>query len=101
MAKKSIKIPTISNPNEAKLAIINAFKWMGINKKLFNLVGDAAHITIEKRIDLISKYGNCGSASILIALDHAFENNKIKNNSSIMLVAVGGGVSYGGLILNT
>ncbi len=71
-----------------------------VNKKLFNLVGDAAGISEEKRINLISKYGNCGSASILIALDHGMENKIIKNNTSLMLVAVGGGVSYGGLILN-
>ena len=72
-----------------------------MNKKLFNLVVEASGISSEKTIDLISLYGNCGSASILIALDNAFENNRIKNNTSIMLVAVGGGVSYGGLILNT
>ena len=72
-----------------------------VNKKLFNLVVEASGISSEKTIDLISLYGNCGSASILIALDNAFENNRIKNNTSIMLVAVGGGVSYGGLIINT
>lgn len=72
-----------------------------VNKKLLNLVMDASGISKQNTINLISKYGNCGSASILIALDHALENNKIKNNKSIMLIAVGGGVSYGGLILNT
>lgn len=72
-----------------------------VNNKLLNLVINASGISKQNTIDLIAKYGNCGSASILIALDHAFENNKIKNNNSIMLVAVGGGVSYGGLILNT
>lgn len=70
-----------------------------VNNKLLNLVIDASGISKQNTIDLISKYGNCGSASILIALDNAFENNRIKENSSLMLVAVGGGVSYGGLIL--
>jgi len=71
-----------------------------VNKKLLNLVCEASGIIKQNTIDLIAEYGNCGSASILIALDNAMENKRIKSNNSIMLVAVGGGVSYGGLILN-
>ncbi|MBK8487907.1 MAG: 3-oxoacyl-[acyl-carrier-protein] synthase III C-terminal domain-containing protein [Chitinophagales bacterium] len=71
-----------------------------VNKKLLDLVCEASGIEKQNTIDLISQYGNCGSASILIALNNAVENNRIKKDTSIMLVAVGGGISYGGLILN-
>ncbi|MBK7109350.1 MAG: hypothetical protein IPH61_09550 [Bacteroidetes bacterium] len=67
---------------------------------MLDLVCEASGIEKQNTIDLISQYGNCGSASILIALNNAVENNRIKKDTSIMLVAVGGGISYGGLILN-
>lgn len=86
-----------SGLNENNIALLIPHQ---VNKTLLDLVCEASDIEPQHTVDLISQYGNCGSASILIALNNAVENNRIKKDTSIMLVAVGGGISYGGLILN-
>ncbi|MFI5171699.1 MAG: 3-oxoacyl-ACP synthase III family protein [Chitinophagales bacterium] len=77
---------------------IDLFIPQQVNKKIINLVKEASGISENKTIDLISEYANCGSASVLIAMDHAMKNKRLKENDLIMIASVGGGVSYGGLI---
>lgn len=50
------------------------------------------HISIEK-------YGNTSGASVPITLDAAVKLGKIKNGDTVVLVAFGGGLTWGGIIL--
>ena len=70
-------------------------------KKRTIFARDAAGISKEKTIDILGNYANCGSATLLLALDHAKKNNYIQEDQLSLLVAVGGGISWGGIILKT
>lgn len=70
-----------------------------VNKSFWETSVKASKIAKEKAIYILPEYGNCGSVTILLALDYAIRNGKIKRGEKIFLAAVGGGVSYGGFIL--
>lgn len=71
-----------------------------VNKNIWQLAVDASGIPGENAINLIAEYANCGSVGVLLALAAAFDKPKALFNKKLMLIAVGGGVSYGGLIVN-
>ena len=54
---------------------------------------------MHNTMNIISEYANCGSASLLLALHHAREKNWLGSGNNIMLMAAGGGISWGGFIL--
>jgi len=53
----------------------------------------------EKVMNVLRNYGNCGSVSVFIALEKALETGKLHSGAKGMLVAVGGGLSWGGAII--
>jgi 3-oxoacyl-[acyl-carrier-protein] synthase-3 len=61
----------------------------------------AACIPMEKTINIISEIANTGSSAILVALDNARKNNRLTKNQTALLIAGGGGISWGGLIIKT
>jgi len=72
-----------------------------VHKKRTMAAAKAACIPIEKTINIIGEIANCGSSTILVALDNARKNNKLTNNQTALLIAGGGGISWGGLIIKT
>ncbi|MEO8711567.1 MAG: 3-oxoacyl-ACP synthase III family protein [Parafilimonas sp.] len=70
-------------------------------KKRTQFISNASGIDINKTVDILADYANCGSASLLLALDHARKDDQLKKDNTAMLVAAGGGVSWGGIILKT
>lgn len=72
-------------PHQANLRIVDAtVKMLGVPP--------------EKCIVNIAEYGNTSAASIPIALAEAVENGLIKNDNVIVLVAFGGGLSWGSVV---
>lgn len=71
-----------------------------VNNKNLSLVKNAAGKNTNQTIDVINQYANCGSVGVLIALHEAFKQKTNNQSKKIMMAAVGGGVSYGGLIVN-
>lgn len=69
-----------------------------VNKKRFETVLNASGVHKEKAIYVLDQYANCGSAGIALALEQAMHRPEAQRGNKIMLVAVGGGVSYGGMI---
>ena len=72
-----------------------------VHKKRTQYAANAAGVPMEKTIDIIHEYANCGSASLLLALDHAKKRGGLEHGRKLMLLAAGGGISWGGLILTT
>ncbi|MBV9960816.1 MAG: hypothetical protein JO072_01100 [Parafilimonas sp.] len=70
-------------------------------KKRTQFISDASGIGLDKTIDILADYANCGSASLLLALHKARETKQLEEDKTAMLVAAGGGVSWGGLIIKT
>ena len=46
----------------------------------------------------IQRYGNTTAATIPIALDELMENNMLKPGGTIMLIGLGAGLTWGGVI---
>lgn len=73
-------------PHQANFRIIeSAAKKLGINEEKFYLNLD--------------KFGNTSAASVGIALDDMLEKKLIQRGDKILLIGFGGGLTYGGLII--
>ncbi|MCX5778058.1 MAG: ketoacyl-ACP synthase III [Elusimicrobia bacterium] len=73
-------------PHQANLRIIEA-----IAKRL--------NIPVEKVFINLQKYGNMSSATVIVALDEARREGRIKPGDLIEMVAFGGGFTWGAAIL--
>lgn len=73
-------------PHQANIRIIE-----GLAKRL--------NQPMEKVIVTIHKYGNTSSSTIPIALVDAIREKKIKKGDLLLLVAFGGGFTWGGLVI--
>jgi 3-oxoacyl-[acyl-carrier-protein] synthase-3 len=54
----------------------------------------------DKLIVTVDEHGNTSAASIPLALDHAVRRGKIKKGDTLMLEGVGGGFTWGAVLLN-
>ena len=74
-------------PHQANMRIVEA-----VAKRL----GDGV---MEKVFLNLDRYGNTSAASIPLALSEAVEAGKIKSGDKILMVAFGGGLSWGGAVV--
>jgi 3-oxoacyl-[acyl-carrier-protein] synthase-3 len=56
-------------------------------------------ISEEKFYLNLNKFGNTSAASVGIALDDMVQNNLLQAGDKILLIGFGGGLTYGGLII--
>ncbi len=74
-------------PHQANIRIIDAIaEYLGVRRE-------------EKVFVNLDKYGNTSAASIPIALDEAISQGKINRGDIVILVAFGGGFSWGAIAL--
>ena len=81
---------------------INDIDWFiphQANQRIINAVSKKVKIPQNKIISTISIHGNTSAASIPLALDVAIKKGSIKNGDIIALQAIGGGLSWGSLVL--
>ena len=69
------------------------------NQRIINAVSNKIKIPQDKIISTISIHGNTSAASIPLALDFAIKKGKVKNGDTLALQAIGGGLSWGSLVL--
>lgn len=72
-------------PHQANLRINQAFQ-------------SAMKLPDEKMFHNIQRYGNTTAASIPIAIDEAIEMNRIEAGSTVLLIGLGSGVTWGAVI---
>ncbi len=82
----SVKDIDLLVPHQANARILNA-----VAKKL-NLSQDKVIVTVEN-------HANTSAASIPMALDFALKNNKIKKGDIVVMEALGGGLTWGSIVL--
>jgi len=87
LAKADMRIEDLDMviPHQANLRINEAFR-----KRM--------NIPEEKMYNNIQRYGNTTAATIPIALDELMENNMLKPGDTIMLIGLGAGLTWGGVI---
>ncbi len=69
------------------------------NKRIIDYAQKKLGIAKERFYVNIEKYGNTSSASIPIALAEMDENNLLKRGMKILLVGFGGGLTWGGTLI--
>ena len=69
------------------------------NQRIINAVSNKIKIHQNKIISTISIHGNTSAASIPLALDVAIKRGNVKNGNILAFQAIGGGLSWGSLIL--
>jgi 3-oxoacyl-[acyl-carrier-protein] synthase III len=70
------------------------------NQRIMDAVAERLHISAEKVISNVAKYGNTSAASIPIALNEAVRSGKIKAGDTIATSGFGAGLSWGAAIFN-
>ena len=74
-------------PHQANIRIME-----GTAKKL--------KLPLDKLIVTVNEHGNTSAASIPLALDEAVRSGKVKKGDTVMLEGVGGGFTWGAVLLN-
>ena len=81
-------------PEDVKLVIPHQ-----ANVRIINALAEKLGIPKEKMFVNINKYGNTSAASIPIALHEAIKEGKIKRGDLILFTAMGGGLTWGAMLL--
>ncbi len=69
------------------------------NIRIIEATAKHAAIPMDKVYVNVDRYGNTSAASIPIALDEAVERGRIKDGSTVLLVAFGAGFTWGSMIV--
>lgn len=68
------------------------------NARIINGIGERLGLDLAKVINTVSSHANTSSASIPLAFGEAYSQGKIKEGNVIEIVALGAGISWGGLV---
>ncbi len=85
--------------NGLKLSDIDLIIPHQSNLRIIEATMEKLGLPMEKAFVNIDKYGNTSSASIPIAIDEARKEGRIKKGNIVMLVAFGGGLTWGSSII--
>jgi 3-oxoacyl-[acyl-carrier-protein] synthase-3 len=69
------------------------------NIRIINTLADKIGIARERVITTVAKQGNTSAASVPLALDAAVRDGRIKPNHRVLVQGVGGGMTWGSLLL--
>lgn len=69
------------------------------NMRIVEAIRDRMEVEPEKFFVNLDRYGNMSAASIPVALDEAVSMGRIKSGDPILLVAFGGGFTWGAMVI--
>src|SRR5450432_2001992 len=109
MVGKDIFKAAIKNMSQASRAALDAagmpadsVRWVvphQANLRIIAQIAERLDISMERFVINIERYGNTSSASIPIALDEAFRDGRIKPGDTVLMCALGAGVSWGSALV--
>lgn len=70
-----------------------------VNQRIIDAALESTGFPAEKVMVNLAKYGNTSAASVPIALDEAIKSGRAKPGDTILLVAFGGGLTWGSAII--
>ena len=70
-----------------------------VNIRIIKSAAAKYNLSMDKIAVNLDRYGNTSSASIPICIDEMKKNGKLKRGDNVILVAFGGGLTYGSLLL--
>jgi 3-oxoacyl-[acyl-carrier-protein] synthase III len=71
------------------------------NVRILNATAKKLGLPLEKLVVTVDRHGNTSAASIPLALDHMVRAGKISEGQHVMLEGVGGGFTWGAVLLKT
>ncbi|MFA5957869.1 beta-ketoacyl-ACP synthase III [Hyphomicrobium sp.] len=69
------------------------------NKRILDGIVKKLNVAPEKIIMTLDKHGNTSAASIPLALNDAFEAHRVKEGSLVLMEAMGGGFTWGAVLV--
>jgi 3-oxoacyl-[acyl-carrier-protein] synthase-3 len=69
------------------------------NLRIINAIGERLNVDSTKIFVNVDKYGNMSASTVIVGLDEAISEGKVKDGSLVGLVAFGGGFTWGGAII--
>jgi 3-oxoacyl-[acyl-carrier-protein] synthase-3 len=70
-----------------------------VNQRILDSAFDGMNIPPERIMVNLQRYGNTSAASVPIALDDAVQTGRAKAGDTLLLLAFGGGMTWGGALL--
>jgi 3-oxoacyl-[acyl-carrier-protein] synthase-3 len=70
-----------------------------VNQRILDAAFDGIDIPPERIMVNLQRYGNTSAASVPIALDDAVQTGRAKPGDTVLLLAFGGGMTWGGALL--
>jgi 3-oxoacyl-[acyl-carrier-protein] synthase-3 len=80
----------------------SAVRWVvphQANLRIIAQVAQRLDIPLERFVLNIERYGNTSSASIPIALDEAMSDGRIAKGDTVLMCALGAGISWGSALV--
>jgi len=101
LAVKHMKRTTIKTLGKCNLSVedVDCFIPHQANIRIIHALTRVLKIDKDKVFVNLNKYGNTSAASVMIALDEAVKEGKIKNGDIVVLTAFGAGLTYGTIVL--
>ncbi len=109
MVGKDIFKAAVKNMSQASRAALDAagmsadsVRWVvphQANLRIISQIAERLDIALERFVINIERYGNTSSASIPIALDEAFRDGRIKPGDTVLMCALGAGISWGSALV--
>jgi len=101
IAVKLMKRTTIKTLGKCNLSVedVDCFIPHQANIRIIHALTRVLKINKDKVFVNLDKYGNTSAASVMIALDEAVKEGKIKNSDIVVLTAFGAGLTYGTIVL--
>lgn len=69
------------------------------NLRIISAVGELLNFTKDQIVVTVDRFGNTSAASIPMAINEVYEQNKLKKGDLILLDAFGGGLTWGSALL--
>jgi len=69
------------------------------NSRIISAVAKKLKFSEDRVILTVGEHGNTSAASVPLALDLAVRDGRIQRNQKILLVAMGGGFTWGSILL--
>jgi len=101
LAVKHMKRTTVKTLGKFNLSVedIDCFIPHQANIRIISALTRVLKIKKDKVFVNLNKYGNTSAASVMIALDEAVKEGKIKNGDIVVLTAFGAGLTSGSIVL--
>ena len=80
----------------------SAIDWLiphQANIRIMEATAKKLHVPMERMVSTVEKHANTSAASIPLALDLAVRDGRIRSGQHVMLLGVGGGFTWGSVLL--